>query len=78
MASARTHGRILFQWHLVMEAPAGGSLLNWVMLRGVLAPSHAAKVLYQVLCGLAYMHVCGIVHGNVKPGSVRFVATSPP
>ena len=61
---------------LVTELAAGGSLLDRLVQQTQdhhtsVPLAHARAILRQVLQAVAYMHMCGVVHGNIKPGNVR-------
>jgi mitogen-activated protein kinase 1/3 len=35
-----------------------------------LSEDHIGFMMYQIICGLAYMHECNVVHRDLKPGNV--------
>ncbi len=60
-------------WFWVMEYPEGGSLKRRLEeMGGRLSLEEAAEVIYQVAAALDYLHSKGIVHLNIRPGSVFF------
>lgn len=56
--------------YLVMELLRGETLQDVIDTRGPLAAGYACELFMQVLAGLSAAHAQGIVHGDLKPGSV--------
>jgi len=56
--------------YLVVQRPAGPSLLDEIGKRGPMAPLRGVKLVQQVLIGLAAVHAAGLVHGEVTPSNV--------
>jgi serine/threonine protein kinase len=51
---------------IVMELCPGGDLLNYVRKRRKLNEKYAKFVFKQIMEGLAYLHLTGIVHRDIK------------
>ncbi len=56
--------------YLVMDYVDGGSLKDWVVRYGPMAPRRACRVLLDVCSALDATHGAGIVHRDVKPANV--------
>lgn len=63
---------------LVMEHVEGGSLQDWLSIRGTLTRQDALAVVRGVLEGLAEVHRAGIVHRDVKPANILIDADGRP
>lgn len=61
--------------YMVMEFLEGESLLDRFKNQGPMAPSEAARIVVQLLEGLAKVHAAGIIHRDLKPANV-FLARS--
>lgn len=63
---------------LVTEHAAGGSLAALVAARGPLDPGEVVTVLTPLAGALADLHERGVVHGDVSPANVLFLADGRP
>ncbi len=63
---------------LVTDHAAGGSLAALVSARGPLDPGEVVTVLTPIAGALADLHERGVVHGDVSPGNVLFLADGRP
>lgn len=63
---------------IVMDYAAGGSLANLVPGRKRLSVGETVTVLTPIAQALDYLHLNGIVHGDVSPGNVLFTAVGMP
>lgn len=52
--------------YMVMEWVARGNMLDHCRLRGRMHEYEAAKIMYQLCSGLAYMHVNNLCHRDIK------------
>ena len=59
---------------LVMEYCAGGELFDRLSTEGKCTEEEASLIMAELLDALSYMHSKGIVHRDVKPENVCFVA----
>lgn len=71
---ALTDGRVA----LVVELARGGTLGALVAARGHLTPGEVVTVLSPLARALADLHGVGVVHGDVSPGNVLFLAGGKP
>ena len=55
---------------VVMDLADGGSLADWLKVRGPMDPTVAIPFVVQVLAALAAAHAAGIVHRDVKPQNI--------
>lgn len=55
------------QYYFAMELAAGGSVADLVRRHGARRPHEALGYVLDVLKGLEYAHVAGVVHRDVKP-----------
>ena len=62
--------------YIVMEFVNGGSLTEYVKKRRPqgLDPPHAAKLMRQLLEGLAYIHEAGVLHRDLKGANILVAA----
>jgi serine/threonine-protein kinase len=56
--------------YMAMEFASNGSASRACRLTGPLALDEVASWMVQVLCALAQVHACGMVHRDVKPANV--------
>lgn len=63
---------------LVTDHAAGGSLAALVAARGTLDPGEVVTVITPIAGALADLHERGVVHGDVSPGNVLFMADGRP
>jgi len=50
-----------------MEYASGGELFEYIVKRKRLKEPEASKFLKQLICGVDYIHQCGICHRDLKP-----------
>mmetsp|Transcript_64344 Transcript_64344/g.121870 ORF Transcript_64344/g.121870 Transcript_64344/m.121870 type:complete len:413 (+) Transcript_64344:44-1282(+) len=58
--------------HLVMEYLRGGELYDHIARKGELSERAAAKIIHQVMMGVAYLHSHHVLHRDLKPGNIMF------
>ncbi len=66
------------QYYFAMELAAGGSVADLVRRRGARPPREAMQYALDVLMGLEYAHVAGVVHRDVKPHNMLLDAPFSP
>ena len=54
-------------YYFVMELSAGGSLAAYLRRHGRRPPLEGLRLILQVLRGLEYAHLAGVVHRDIKP-----------
>src|SRR5262249_45802866 len=59
--------------YLVMEYLEGETLDDVLKRRGKLSPAEGARLLYQALVGLQYIHEQGLIHRDLKPANLMLV-----
>ena len=57
-------------WIIVTQLAAGGELFERLVQRGAYGDRDAACAVRMLADGLAHVHACGIVHGDVKPENI--------
>ena len=62
---------------IVMDLVDGADLRTRLRAAGTLAPAEAARVVADVLTGLAAAHQSGVLHRDVKPDNVLLTADEP-
>lgn len=60
---------------IVMELVTGGSVQSLLDDHGPLPEGYVARLLEQVLRGLAAVHAAGVVHRDLKPGNLLLAPT---
>lgn len=63
--------------YLVMEYVAGGDLLQYCIDHGPLPEYEAARILYQVLNAIKYIHEKKIAHRDIKPENILMSSREP-
>eukprot|EP00579_Thalassiosira_antarctica_P023209 CAMPEP_0201987002 /NCGR_PEP_ID=MMETSP0904-20121228/91569_1 /ASSEMBLY_ACC=CAM_ASM_000553 /TAXON_ID=420261 /ORGANISM="Thalassiosira antarctica, Strain CCMP982" /LENGTH=169 /DNA_ID=CAMNT_0048541089 /DNA_START=1302 /DNA_END=1807 /DNA_ORIENTATION=- len=69
--------------HLVTDLCTGGELFDKICEKSsnsdngaaCFAEDEAARIMYQILTAVSYMHKRGIVHRDIKPENILFEAT---
>jgi eukaryotic-like serine/threonine-protein kinase len=56
---------------VVTDFPPGRSLRDWLEEHGPMPPKRAVRVARQLLEGLETLHAAGLVHGDIKPHTIR-------
>ncbi|KNE60468.1 CAMK/CAMK1 protein kinase [Allomyces macrogynus ATCC 38327] len=62
---------------LVMELVTGGELFDRIVERGHYTESDAAKIVYEILRGVQYLHRLNICHRDLKPENLLFYDATP-
>jgi serine/threonine protein kinase len=58
------------QWnYIVMPYIAGGTLQERIS-EHIMTPEEVSLILTQLIDALQYMHACGIIHRDIKPGNI--------
>lgn len=58
------------KYFLVTEFCAGGELFDEIISHGHLSEKESARMVHQMLKGIAYCHSQGIVHRDLKPENI--------
>jgi len=65
--------------HLVTDLCTGGELFDRIVERNssdngapCFTEDEAAKIMYQILTAVSYMHKCGVAHRDIKPENILF------
>lgn len=58
--------------YLVMDLARGNELFDRIYHKGSFYESDAAKIVFSIVSGVAYLHQHGIVHRDLKPENVLF------
>ena len=56
--------------YLVMEYCGGGELFTQILKRQSFSESDSAKIFYQILSAVSYLHSQGIIHGDLNPENI--------
>ena len=56
--------------YLIMEYCSGGELFTEILRRQSFSEQDAAKIFYQILSAVSYLHVNGITHGDLNPENI--------
>jgi len=61
----------LLEFHeLYLVSPLMDSDLRKIMQYNVLSEKHVQFIMFEVLCGLQYMHSAGVLHRDIKPANL--------
>lgn len=60
--------------YIVMELLSGGELFNRIVDKGCFSEAEAAELFAQILLSMEYLHSLQIVHRDVKPENILYVA----
>ncbi|KAF9400907.1 hypothetical protein BGX21_003202 [Mortierella sp. AD011] len=58
--------------YLVTDLAEGGELFDQLLKKGFYTEGDAARLVYQILQGVEYLHSLGIVHRDLKPENLLF------
>ncbi|KAG0002557.1 hypothetical protein BGZ80_010840 [Entomortierella chlamydospora] len=58
--------------YLVTDLAEGGELFDQLLKKGFYTEGDAARLVYQILLGVEYLHSLGIVHRDLKPENLLF------
>ena len=50
--------------------PYGGKTLGELAAAQAVAPNQHPAIMYQILCGVNYLHSCDVVHGDLNPQTI--------
>ena len=64
-------------YYIVSEILQGGELYDRIILRKRFSEQDAAKIVFQILLALNYMHQKQIVHRDIKPENILFEKSDP-
>jgi 5'-AMP-activated protein kinase, catalytic alpha subunit len=53
--------------YMIMEYAAGGELFDYIVEKRRLPEPEAAKLFYQLVCGIEYLHKQQVAHRDLKP-----------
>ena len=56
--------------YLVMEYCGGGELFTQILKRQSFSEPDSAKIFYQILSAVSYLHSQGIIHGDLNPENI--------
>ena len=56
--------------YILMECVYGGELFDHIKVNQKISEKEAARIIYQVLECLQYLHLSGIVHRDLKPENI--------
>lgn len=63
--------------YMIIEWAASGNLLDHCQAKGKLPEQEAAKIMYQLCSGLAYMHVNDLCHRDIKIENLLLQSSDP-
>lgn len=63
--------------YMILEWVPRGNMLDYCRLKGRLSEATAARVMYQICSGLAYMHLNDVCHRDIKCENVLLMSTEP-
>jgi len=63
--------------YMILEWVPRGNMLDYCRLKGRLSEGTAARVMYQICSGLAYMHLNDVCHRDIKCENVLLMSTEP-
>ena len=63
--------------YMVLEWVPRGNMLDYCRLKGRLSEAIAARVMYQICSGLAYMHLNDVCHRDIKCENVLLMSADP-
>lgn len=60
----------LKRMYLVMEYCSGGELFTEILKRQSFSEGDAAKIFFQILSAVSYLHSNGVIHGDLSPENI--------
>ncbi|ORZ16700.1 kinase-like domain-containing protein [Lobosporangium transversale] len=62
--------------YLITDLAEGGELFDQLLQKGFYTEGDAARLVYEILSGVEYLHKMGIVHRDLKPENLLFADKS--